>query len=206
MKLVIATKNKGKIKEIKRILEQKKIDIEVLGLDNFPEIDKIEEPYDTFEQNALAKAKYVAEKTKFITLSDDSGLEVDALGGRPGVHSARYAGDDATDEENIKKLLKEMEHIKEDEKRGAQFRCVMVLYSPLGDYVVVNGVWRGRITKIPMGDMGFGYDPVFFDEKLGKTAASMDLDTKNNISHRGEALKKLTQILPSFLNMLKSNV
>lgn len=201
MKLVLATKNKGKIREIKRILSQKGLEVEVLGLDSFPDIGKIDEPYETFEQNSLHKARFVAQKTNLLTLADDSGIEVDALGGKPGVYSARYSGENTTDEKNIEKLLKEMAGVPY-EKRGAQFRCVMVLYSPNGDYVVVNGIWRGKITFEPQGSGGFGYDPIFFDETVGMTAASMDIDTKNRLSHRGKALKKLSSILPHFLEMV----
>ncbi len=203
MKLVLATKNKGKIKEIRKILSQKRLDVEVLGLDSFPELRDIDEPYETFEQNSLHKARFVAQKTGLLALADDSGIEVDALQGRPGVYSARYAGENATDEENIGRLLQELKNIPY-EKRGAQFRCVMVLYAPTHDYVVVNGIWRGRIIFKPEGKNGFGYDPIFFDETLGMTAASMDMETKNRVSHRGKALKKLSYLLPHFLNMLKN--
>ncbi len=161
MKLVLATKNKGKIKEIEDIILKKDLGIELLSLRDFPEIGDIPEPEQTFEGNALYKARYVCEKTGYAALSDDSGLEVDALSGRPGVYSARFAGEGATDEEKNKKLLGLMKDIPFD-RRGAQFRCVMVLYAKTGDYVVTQGIWRGKIAFQPEGDQGFGYDPIFF--------------------------------------------
>ncbi len=201
MKLVIASRNKGKIKEIKKIFEAEKISITLMGLDEFPFIESVPEPADTFEGNALFKAKYVCEKTGLVVLSDDSGLEVDALNGRPGVYSARFAGEDATDEKNNKKLLELMKDI-EDNKRGAQFRCVMVLYSPTGDYVLTQGIWRGKIALSPQGDRGFGYDPIFYDESLGKCAATLSSEEKNQVSHRGKALKKLIHMIVPFFKII----
>jgi len=202
MKLVIATRNQGKIREIKKILEKNRLNITLLCLEDFPAIGDIPEPGETFEENALYKAKYVSEHTGIFALSDDSGLEVDALQGKPGVYSARFAGPSATDEENNQKLLYMMKDIPLEE-RGAQFRCAMVLYSPTGDYILTQGIWRGKIALTPKGEGGFGYDPIFIDENLGRTAASLDTETKNNLSHRGIALRKMVKLMASFFECLK---
>jgi XTP/dITP diphosphohydrolase len=202
MKLVIATRNQGKIREIKKILEKNRLNITLLCLEDFPAIGDIPEPGETFEENALYKAKYVSEHTGIFALSDDSGLEVDALQGKPGVYSARFAGPSATDEENNQRLLYMMKDIPLEE-RGAQFRCAMVLYSPTGDYILTQGIWRGKIALTPKGEGGFGYDPIFIDENLGRTAASLDTETKNNLSHRGIALRKMVKLMASFFECLK---
>jgi XTP/dITP diphosphohydrolase len=202
MKLVIATRNQGKIREIKKILEKNRLNITLLCLEDFPAIGDIPEPGETFEENALYKAKYVSEHTGIFALSDDSGLEVDALQGKPGVYSARFAGPSATDEENNQRLLYMMKDIPLEE-RGAQFRCAMVLYSPTGDYILTQGIWRGKIALTPKGEGGFGYDPIFIDENLGRTAASLDTETKNNLSHRGIALRKMVKLMAPFFECLK---
>jgi len=190
LKAVIATKNKGKLKELQRLLAD--FGLEIISLDEFDEIGEIVEDGVTFYENAMKKAKTVAEKTGLLAIADDSGLEVDALGGRPGVYSARYAGEGASDEENYQKLLQEMKDVPKD-KRGAQFRCVMVAYRPDGKWVTSEGICRGRITQSPRGDQGFGYDPVFVPEGDTRTMAQLSRDEKNKISHRGHALSKLKE-------------
>ena len=185
---MIATRNKGKIRELKELLADFGLDI--LSLDQFPQVKEIVEDGNTFFENAMKKAKTVAEKTGLMAIADDSGLEVDALKGAPGVYSARYAGEDATDEQNYLKLLNEMKDVP-TEKRGAQFRCVIVAYRPDGKWVSAEGVCRGRITSSPRGEQGFGYDPVFVPEGDIRTMAELTREEKNRISHRGKALEML---------------
>src|SRR6056297_1602362 len=192
-KLLIASTNKGKIKEVRAQL--KDFDFEIIGLDNFPELMNIKEDGETFSENALKKARVSAKKTNLITLADDSGLEVDYLNGKPGIYSARFSGKNATDEENNKKLLKELEDV-EKEKRTARFRCVMAIYDPHNDYhKTVDGNCEGRILKTPRGENGFGYDPLFFVESKGKTMAELAPEIKNKISHRANALEKMKKII-----------
>ena len=152
--LVIATSNPGKAKEIQEVL--KDLPLEIKTLKDFPQITPPEEAGKTFFENALLKAKYYAEKTGCLCLADDSGLEVEALGGAPGIYSSRYAGEDATDEENNKKLLKELEGVPL-EKRRARFVCVIVVCYPDGKYIKSEGIWEGRIALEPRGSFGFGY-------------------------------------------------
>ncbi|MFB3924947.1 MAG: XTP/dITP diphosphatase [Syntrophales bacterium] len=189
---MIASKNRGKISEIRTLLQD--IDIEVLSLNDYPEFPEIVEDGRTFLENALKKARTVSEMTNEIALADDSGLEVDFLGGRPGVHSARYSGDRATDESNIRKLLEEMKGVPL-EKRGAAFRCSLVLYRKDGIFRSFEGTLRGRIALEPAGKGGFGYDPVFVVPERGKTLAELLPDVKNRISHRAKALMKLKRYL-----------
>jgi XTP/dITP diphosphohydrolase len=148
----------------------------------------------TFLDNALKKARTFAAFTGEIVLADDSGLMVDFLGGRPGVYSSRFAGEDATDEDNIKKLLKELEHVPK-EQRGASFVCVLVLHFPDGRYESFEGCWRGVINEDAVGSGGFGYDPVFYLPDRGMTVAQMTADEKNAVSHRARAFDKLKRYL-----------
>ncbi|MBN2514556.1 MAG: XTP/dITP diphosphatase [Deltaproteobacteria bacterium] len=191
-KIVFATKNKGKLRELKALLTG--TDITVLSLDDYPDIPEIVEDGTTFFENALKKARALSEYTGEVVIADDSGLEVDALGGKPGVHSARYARPGADDNRNNQKLLEELRDIPEDE-RGAAFKCVLVLYRTDGTYMSFEGTLRGRITFDPAGDGGFGYDPVFFVEEYGRTVAELAPDTKNRISHRAKAFNKLKKSL-----------
>lgn len=172
-------------------------DIRVLGLKDFPHIGDIPETGHTFEENARIKARTVALATGLVAVADDSGLAVDALDGAPGVYSARYSGDDATDEKNVAKLLHALRDVP-DRERGCHFACVMLAASPAGLELVGRGQWPGRVTHAPAGDMGFGYDPVFFDEELGVTAAQMAAAVKNARSHRGRALRDLLRGWPDF--------
>lgn len=190
-KILIATRNKKKLAEIKFLLAD--IPFEILDFDSAGFSGEIEEGAATFEGNVVLKAVVAGERTGLLTLADDSGLEADALGGRPGVFSARYApGDDAA---RRKKLLDEMENIP-DEKRGAQFRCVIAIYDPArGKLRTAQGVCRGKILREERGGNGFGYDPVFWSEDLGKTMAEASPDEKNRVSHRGRAMREAKALL-----------
>ena len=194
MKLLLATKNRGKIKEIIRLLKGQRV--EVLTLDDFPGISLPKEDRSTFKGNALKKARFVAGETGLAAISDDSGLCVDALGGRPGVLSARYAGDNATDEENLEKLLLEMKDVPEG-KRTASFVCVIALVLPSGKEKTFEGRLEGVIAAKPKGRGGFGYDPVFFLPGKNKTLAELKPEEKNLLSHRGAALKRFKKNLPA---------
>ncbi len=194
--VVIATRNPGKLREIKDILAP--LGWKILSLQDFPEIPEIEEDGATFAENAGKKAREVARKTGRLAIADDSGLAVDSLQGRPGVFSSRYAGENASDLERCQKLLAEMAGIPEA-KRGAAFVCTIAVASPTGRVQAVEGKCRGQITFSPKGKHGFGYDPIFFLPDLGKTMAELKPVVKNHISHRARALEKLKSILPGFL-------
>ncbi|MFN3505546.1 MAG: XTP/dITP diphosphatase [Caldimicrobium sp.] len=202
--LLIATTNPGKIREISESLSD--LNFEIKSLKDFPEITPPEETGLTFFQNALLKAKYYAEKTGFMTLADDSGLEVEALGGKPGIYSSRFAGEKATDEDNIKKLLALMKEIPE-EKRTARFVCAIVCYHPSGQYIYAEGIWEGKIAFTPRGNLGFGYDPIFLVKEFNyeKTAAELPLEIKNKLSHRGKAISELKNKLLEFVKNLPLN-
>lgn len=191
MKIVVATKNPGKVREIKEILAHKRI--QVCSLLDFPNFPEIKETGKSFYENALTKARQVNQKTSLPALADDSGLEVDALNNRPGILSARYAGTKATDQERINKLLSEMKGIP-DSKRKGRFVCCMV-FCDHNRIFHVTGFCDGTISRKPSGRNGFGYDPVFFLPELGKTMAQLDLDEKNKISHRSNALKKIKEMI-----------
>ncbi|MBR6014428.1 MAG: XTP/dITP diphosphatase [Selenomonadaceae bacterium] len=187
-KIVIATKNLGKLKEIKKALEN--FPVEVLSLADFENIPDVVEDGKTFEENAKIKAKYFSKKTGLACIADDSGLEVDALDGKPGVFSARFAGYHAEDGTNNKKLLEELEKISVEES-PADYRCALCFIDTDGKEILTSGIVNGTIKKIPQGTGGFGYDPYFYiDEK--KTMAELTPAEKDLISHRGEALRKMT--------------
>ena len=171
-----------------------------MSLEDFPEMPSWQEDGESFTENAIIKAKIVAKYTGKYTVADDSGLEVEALGGMPGIYSARYAGENSDDKANNKKLLKELEKIPFD-KRSAMFRCVLVLMSPDGKYCLAEGVLKGKIINEPRGKNGFGYDPIFFIPDFKKTMAELSLKEKNQISHRALACKKLKEILPEFFKI-----
>lgn len=190
--VVFASRNRGKIREIGALLEG--LPIVLRSLDDFPDAPEVEEDGDTFLENALKKALAVSRHTGHAALADDSGLTVAALGGAPGVHSARYAGESADDGRNIEKLLREMKDIPEKE-RDAAFRCVLVLCEPDGSCESFEGAWEGRIAESPDGDGGFGYDPVFYLPGLGKTVARLSLEEKNRLSHRARAMERLREAL-----------
>lgn len=200
--LVLATTNKGKIAELSELL--KDYPYEVWGLDRFPELADIEENGATFTENALIKARTVAAHTGFPSMADDSGLCVDALNGEPGVFSARYGSDwealpgESRDQRNIRKLLHVLGDVPEGE-RGCRFVTAMAAVNPDGRERVSSGEWTGQLLKTPRGENGFGYDPVFFDSELQKTAAQLSREEKNSRSHRGKALRAILQKLPEIM-------
>jgi len=196
IEVVIATRNSGKLREIRAILSP--LGLKILSLRDFPEVPEIIEDGQTFEENAVKKAAVVSRQTGRMAVADDSGLAVDALQGRPGVFSSRYAGEKATDAQRYQKLLKEMAGTPQG-KRGAAFICAMAVASPKGKVEMVKGECRGEIAFAPKGSHGFGYDPVFYLPERGKTMAELEPDVKNRISHRAQALEKLKQVLPNFL-------
>ncbi len=190
MRVVLATRNAGKAAEIREILSS--TGIELLTLDDFPALALPPETGDTFMENAAAKARFVAERTGLPSLADDSGLEVAALRGRPGVMSARYSGPRATDEENIAKLIHELKDEPEG-RRLACFVCVVGFASPGGAVKTFEGRLDGSIALSPSGVAGFGYDPVFFAPALNKTLAEARASEKNGISHRRRALERFRE-------------
>lgn len=190
-KLFVASKNSGKISEIKKFLGP--LGYEIFSLLDAPGIPDIEETGSTFEENAIIKAKAVYNAVKIPVLADDSGLEVDLLNGRPGVYSARYGGNNATDDENNAKLIKEL-GTSELEKRTARFRCTIALYDGLNERFF-DGVCEGNIAFKPAGESGFGYDPLFIPKGYTITFAEIGTDEKNSISHRGKALESLRKFL-----------
>lgn len=195
-KLVVATRNPDKVREIKAMLGEE--EIEILSLLDFPHLSEIKEEGKTFRENAIAKAQKVAELTGCLSLADDSGLEVYALGGAPGVRSARFSGAKVDYKANNRKLLKLMAHLPEG-KRGACFRCVVALAWPAGQVQVVEGTYQGRISFAPRGKSGFGYDPVFIDPVSGKTFAELSPEEKNKISHRAIAISQAGSLLKAGL-------
>jgi XTP/dITP diphosphohydrolase len=192
MELVIATRNQGKLREIRRLFEE--TEIRILGLDTFPDLPEVEEDGETFADNARKKAMTVAQLTGRLTLADDSGLEVMHLGGAPGVRSARYAGDEADDAANNRKLLTAIFGVPRPGRRGA-FVCAMALCGPDGDCRLFSGRLAGFLAEEPRGDGGFGYDPLFLVPEYGKTLAELPLEIKNRISHRGQALRQVLDYL-----------
>ena len=194
--IVIATENAGKLREIEESLQG--MGLKILSLKDFPFLPPIEEDGSTFQENALKKAKTVAYYTGRLTIADDSGLEVDFLGGRPGVHSARFAGQGASDADNNYKLLQLLKDVPPSQ-RGASFRCVIAVADPQGEQKWVEGGCRGIIGDRERGENGFGYDPLFILPELGKTLAELPLQEKNKVSHRGKALAALKDVLEDFL-------
>ncbi|AWI13037.1 XTP/dITP diphosphatase [Caldifermentibacillus hisashii] len=186
--LIIATKNKGKAKEFAELFEP--LGFRVKTLLDYPDAPDIEETGKTFEENALLKAVGISNIFQKIVIADDSGLVIDALDGRPGVYSARYAGTDKDDEANIQKVLFEMKDVPE-EKRTAHFHCTLALVVPGKDPVMVEGACNGLILTEKRGNNGFGYDPIFYLPHLKKTMAEITSEEKNRISHRGNAIRKL---------------
>lgn len=190
---VFASGNRGKLREIRRFLADTGI---TLVAQSELGIKGAEETADTFVENALLKARHAALLSGLPAIADDSGLVVDFLGGRPGVHSARFAGDGASDEQNIAKLLNDLRGVPE-QQRQAHFHCSVVLVAPGEgfDPLVAEGEWSGLILSSPSGHGGFGYDPVFMDARTGKIAAHMTAEEKNAVSHRGKALRLLAAAL-----------
>lgn len=192
-KVVLATGNAGKVRELASLLRDFGLDIVAqteLG------VESAEETGLTFIENAILKARHAAAITGMPAIADDSGLVVDALGGAPGIYSARYAGVDASDRQNLEKLLVALKDVP-DGQRQAQFHCVLVYLRHADDPtpLVFHGVWPGEITRAPAGEGGFGYDPIFYVPSEGKTAAELTREAKSAISHRGQALKKLLEAM-----------
>jgi XTP/dITP diphosphohydrolase len=190
MRIIVATSNAGKLAEYERLLAGVP-DLELESMASLGVSVHVVEDGDTFYANALKKARAVATMVGVPSMADDSGLEVDALGGRPGVHSARYAGTDATDMQNNEKLLRELSGVTGDE-RTARFRCAIVLVDGEGrELVVADGTCEGRIVETPRGTNGFGYDPLFVADRHQQTMAELSPEKKNEISHRAKAAQKL---------------
>ncbi len=199
--LVIATRNKNKLREFQEIL--KDLGIEILSLDDFGPIPHVVEDGDTFEENAYKKALHTAKILGVPALADDSGLVVEALSGRPGVYSARYAGVNASDEDNCHKLLTELTNI---QNRRAYFQCVLSLAVPSGPALTYIGTCDGVIIDEKRGSNGFGYDPIFFFQKLGKTFAELSMNEKSQVSHRGKALAELKNELNNVKKWVENRI
>ena len=187
-RVVLATRNQGKVKEFNRLFAQ--IGWECVSLAEFADPPEVVEDGDTFEANAVKKAVTISTYLNMPAVGDDSGLEVDALGGRPGVYSARYAGEQATDEENWRKLLQELADVP-NERRTARFRCTLALVEPGAEPIIATGACEGVIAHEPRGTNGFGYDPVFYLPGKFKMMAELSPEEKNEISHRAEAMRNL---------------
>lgn len=195
--LVLATRNKGKIAEVQRLLSQHAAHINLRSVADFS-LDDVEETGTTFEENALLKAVTIARQTGLPALADDSGISIDALDGAPGVYSARWAGVHGDDAANIAKVLTELEGVS-DTDRGAQFVCVIALALPDGRHLMVRGEVEGIVRHEPVGDYGFGYDPIFQPDGFEITTAQMDPETKDSISHRGKALREIAPKIAPFI-------
>jgi XTP/dITP diphosphohydrolase len=195
--LIVATRNPGKLVEIKFLLQG--ISLSIRGLDEFPLLDQAVENGDTYAQNALLKAEAIFLSTGIPTIADDSGLEVDALHGAPGIYSARYAGPDATDETRIQRLLDELKGV--GTARSARFMCAAVLIGNFPSFSLelvkkeTKGICQGRIATAPTGSGGFGYDPIFIPDGFSKSMAELLPKTKNRISHRGKAFRQMAEFL-----------
>ena len=191
-RILIATRNIHKFKEIGRILSL--INFELVSLADFRNIPEVKEDCDTFRDNAIKKAREISKATGILSISDDSGLEVEALGGQPGVYSSRFSAPGATDEKNIKKLINLLKDIPVD-KRDAQFVCWVALADKGRILATTNGICRGKITDAPYGEFGFGYDPVFIPKGYRKTFAQLGPGVKNKISHRYKAFSKMREVI-----------
>ncbi|OGQ35163.1 MAG: non-canonical purine NTP pyrophosphatase, RdgB/HAM1 family [Deltaproteobacteria bacterium RIFCSPHIGHO2_12_FULL_43_9] len=208
MELLIGTYNDGKLNEIKSFLTSSParaasvgdLPIKIISLVELNKKIEIEETGTTFLENALIKATKISKETGLITLADDSGLIVPALNGEPGIFSSRYAGDDATDQENIKKLVSKIKGLKREERK-AYFQADVVVVKPTGEHIHAEGRVSGEIVTTPKGDKGFGYDPVFYLPTMRCTMAELEIDKKTEISHRGAALIKLAPKLKKFLGI-----
>ncbi len=190
-KLVLASSNRGKISEIEKIL----VDYEIIAQSEF-NVEDAEETGTTFVENAIIKARQASTLSGLAAIADDSGLEIDALGGEPGVYSARYAGIQADDNENLKKVLAAMIDVP-DNQRSARFHCVIIFMRNANDArpIIAQGTWEGTILRQPRGDNGFGYDPIFFVPDCGCSSAELSSDKKNRLSHRYQALQNLVKEL-----------
>jgi len=199
--LVLATRNEGKTGEIRALLAD--FPVEIKNLTDFGPTPAIEEDGETFEDNAVKKARFIAKILGFPALADDSGLMVEALGNGPGVRSARYAGEEAKDADNNAKLLRELENV---ENRNAAFACVIAIAVPWGPALIYEGRCEGTITKELVGSKGFGYDPVFYYPPLQKTFGQLSTEEKNQVSHRGQALRQLRDEFDKVLVWLRQRL
>ncbi len=193
MRIVLATNNAGKLRELQAMLQP--LGFSVLPKAEFTSEEVLEDG-DSFVANALLKARHAAQVSGLAAIADDSGIEVDALAGAPGIHSARYAGAQAGDIANLNKLLEAMQHVP-DAQRSARYQCALVYVRNAQDSapVICEASWEGSITRAPAGTGGFGYDPIFWLPEQGCTAAEVSAELKNRLSHRGQALKKLLELL-----------
>jgi len=196
MEILVATRNAGKVREIRKALRG--LGFRIHSLRDFRNVPEVEEDGKTFSENALKKARFYSKIYGRLALSDDSGLEVDFLRGAPGIYSARFAGAKASDLENNLKLLRQMEGVPPS-KRTARFQCAIAIVSPDGREAVVEGKCSGRVGLKEVGRRGFGYDPLFIFPRLGRTMAQLTLEEKNEVSHRGKALRKLRKVIRNFL-------
>lgn len=198
-RLILATRNQGKISEFKRILDELAPNqIELIGVYQFPDLVDVEETGATFEENSLLKSRYTSLATGLPAIADDSGLCVDALGGEPGIFSARWAGVHGDDRANLEKILEQLKEVP-DEQRTAHFQCVASLALPDGRSHVAEGRFDGRILHAPVGENGFGYDPIFQPLGLTISSAQMSPEEKDRVSHRGKSLRSLA---PHVIQML----
>jgi XTP/dITP diphosphohydrolase len=191
-KIIFATKNRGKLLELQHLFNENKLDYKLVSLNSVNKDIEIIESGKTFLENALIKAQRVFNELNLPVIADDSGLVVEALGDEPGIFSSRYAGEDATDEDNSNKLLLKLKNIK---NRKAYFECALVFINEKKEIFTAQERCYGEIIDIPKGDNGFGYDPIFYLNEFGKTMAEIDIFLKNKISHRAKAFKKLIQYL-----------
>jgi len=198
--IVLATTNKGKIKEIRKLL--KNFPIEIKNLEDFGPIPEVIEDGETFDDNAYKKASFTAKVLGYPAMADDSGLCVQALDGAPGVYSARYAGENATDADNVQKLLNAL---KDEKNRNAAFECVISIAMPTGEALTYEGRCEGVLTREPAGENGFGYDPLFFFSQHNKTFAQLSIEEKGDISHRGKALKEISNEMDKILEWIDIN-
>jgi XTP/dITP diphosphohydrolase len=197
-RLVLATRNAGKVVELRRILVAAGLDVELVGTDAFPGLADVPETGTTFAENALLKARTVAEATGLPAVADDSGLCVDALNGMPGILSARWSGRHGDDEANLRLLLGQLDEVP-DERRGAWFACAAALALPTGEERVVDGRLDGFVIREPRGSGGFGYDPIFVPEGETRTTAEQTPEEKDAISHRGRAFRALAPVVAELL-------
>ena len=198
-KVVIASRNEHKIDEMRRILHEAGLSLDLVGIQEFPDLPDVDETGATFAENALLKAREICAFTGIPAIADDSGLCVDALGGMPGIFSARWAGTHGNDLANLQLLLAQISHVAPD-RRTASFRCAAAIVTPSGAEEVVEGIMSGRILDTPRGTNGFGYDPIFIADGYSITTAEMDSANKDAISHRGLAIAALAPTLAQLLS------
>jgi len=197
-RVVLATRNQHKLVELRRILDDTGLVVELVGVDAFGSVPDVPETGETFGENALLKAQAVAKATDCIAVADDSGLCVDILGGMPGIFSARWSGKHGDDEANLSLVLAQLTDVPDD-RRGAQFVCAAAVASPEGEHRVVDGRLEGRLIRDPRGTNGFGYDPIFVPSGDTRTTAEMSASEKDSISHRGRAFRSLAPLIPELL-------